>query len=43
VLQHPAFANAVERYLTRETGGIEAYIDELQERSALRRPHAASR
>jgi predicted N-acyltransferase len=36
VLRHPAFADAVERYLARETGGIEAYIDELHERSALK-------
>ncbi len=42
VLRHPAFADAVERYLARETGGIEAYVDELHERSALRRPHAES-
>jgi predicted N-acyltransferase len=42
VLSHPAFADAVERYLARETGGIEAYIDELNERSALRHPHALS-
>lgn len=35
-LRHPAFAQAVERYLARETGGIEAYVDELNERSALR-------
>jgi uncharacterized protein len=42
VLNHPEFADAVERYLARESGGIEAYIDELNERSALRRPHAAS-
>ena len=41
LLRHPAFADAVQRYLARETGGIEAYIDELNERSALRRPHAA--
>ncbi len=40
VLNHPAFADAVERYLARETGGIDAYIDELNERSALR-PHRA--
>jgi predicted N-acyltransferase len=40
VLRHPAFANAVERYLARETGGIDSYIDELHERSALRRPSA---
>lgn len=38
VLRHPDFADAVQRYLLRETGGIEAYIDELNERSALRRP-----
>jgi predicted N-acyltransferase len=38
LLRHPAFADAVERYLARETGGIEAYIDELNERSALKRP-----
>ncbi len=35
-LAHPAFADAVERYLQREAGGIEAYVDELSERSALR-------
>lgn len=38
VLRHPAFADAVERYLDRESGGIASYIDELHERSALRRP-----
>jgi hypothetical protein len=38
LLQHPDFADAVQRYLQRETGGIEAYIDELNERSALKRP-----
>ncbi len=37
-LAHPAFADAVERYLRQETGGIEAYVDELSERSALRLP-----
>jgi predicted N-acyltransferase len=41
LLNHPAFADAVERFLARETGGIDAYIDELNERSALRTPHAA--
>ncbi|HTN50653.1 MAG TPA: GNAT family N-acetyltransferase [Burkholderiaceae bacterium] len=41
ILRHRLFADAVERYLARETGGIEAYIDELNERSALRRPHVA--
>jgi predicted N-acyltransferase len=40
LLKHPAFADAVERYLARESGGIEAYIDELTERSALKRPQA---
>ena len=35
-LAHPTFADAVERYLQRESGGIEAYVDELNERSALR-------
>ena len=35
-LAHPAFADAVGRYLRRETGGIEEYFDELNERSALR-------
>lgn len=35
-LAHPAFADAIERYLQRETGGIEAYIDELNERSPLK-------
>ena len=37
-LAHPAFADAVERYLQRESGGIAAYVDELNERSALRLP-----
>jgi predicted N-acyltransferase len=37
-LRHPAFADAVQRYLERETGGVEAYIDDLNDRSALRRP-----
>jgi uncharacterized protein len=35
-LSHPAFNAAVERYLAREHGGVEAYVDELNERSALR-------
>ena len=37
-LAHPAFADAVERYLQRESGGIEAYVDELNDRTALRSP-----
>jgi uncharacterized protein len=36
-LAHPAFADAVERYLHREASGVEAYVDELNERSALRK------
>lgn len=35
-LAHPAFAAAVERAVAREAGGIDAYVDELNERSALR-------
>ncbi|WP_019141459.1 GNAT family N-acetyltransferase [Noviherbaspirillum massiliense] len=35
-LAHPAFANAIEQFLQRETGGIEAYIDELNERSPFK-------
>ena len=35
-LAHPAFADAVERFLARERGGMEVYLDELQERSPLR-------
>jgi hypothetical protein len=30
----------VQRHLEREHGGIEAYVDELNERSALRRDAA---
>lgn len=36
-LAHPAFADAVQRYLDRETQGIDAYLGELAERSPLRR------
>lgn len=40
-LRHPEFSDAVERYLQRETGGVDAYIDELHERTALKhRPQA---
>ena len=35
-LAHPAFADAIERFLAREQGGIEAYIDELNERNPFR-------
>lgn len=35
-LAHPAFADAVERFLEREGQGIEHYMDHLQERSPFR-------
>jgi predicted N-acyltransferase len=35
-LAHPSFANAVERFLEREAGGIDDYIDELNERNPFR-------
>ncbi len=36
-LAHPAFANAVERFLEREDTGIGQYLDELGQRSPFRR------
>ena len=35
-LAHPAFADAVQRFLERERGGIDAYHDELNEHSPFR-------
>lgn len=35
-LAHPAFADAIERFLDREAGGIEAYLDELNEHNPFR-------
>ena len=35
-LRHPAFADAVARYLQREGAGIDDYVDELRERSPFR-------
>ena len=35
-LAHPAFADAVQRFLERERGGIDAYLDELNEHSPFR-------
>jgi predicted N-acyltransferase len=35
-LAHPAFADAIERFLEREGGGIDSYIDELNERNPFR-------
>ena len=37
-LAHPAFSDAVERFLAREAGGIDAYLDELNEHTPFRRP-----
>ena len=39
-LAHPAFADAVARYLDREGAGIGAYVDELRERTPFRAPAA---
>lgn len=36
-LAHPAFADAVDRFLDREGQGIDQYLDHLQARSPLRR------
>jgi predicted N-acyltransferase len=35
-LAHPAFADAVERFLEREGEGIENYLEHLQERTPFR-------
>lgn len=35
-LAHPAFADAIERFLEREQGGIDDYLDELNERTPFR-------
>ncbi len=37
-LAHPAFADAVERFLEREGAGIGQYLDDLAQRSPLRTP-----
>ena len=41
-LAHPAFADAVEKFLAREGRGIENYLEHLEERSPFRQaaPHA---
>ena len=36
LLARPEFSSAVERYLTRETSGMAAYIDELNERQPFK-------
>ncbi|MCW7541501.1 GNAT family N-acetyltransferase [Aquabacterium sp. A7-Y] len=35
-LSHPAFADAVARFLERERSGVEAYVDELRERNPFK-------
>ncbi|WP_313706565.1 GNAT family N-acetyltransferase [Massilia sp.] len=35
-LAHPAFSDAIERFLEREAGGIDDYLDELNERTPFR-------
>ena len=35
-LAHPAFADAVERFLQRETAGVDGYLDELNDRHPYR-------
>jgi hypothetical protein len=35
-LAHPEFANAIEKFLQRESSGMENYVDELNERSPFR-------
>jgi uncharacterized protein len=35
-LAHPAFADAIERFLEREGGGIDDYLDELNDRTPFR-------
>jgi uncharacterized protein len=35
-LRHPEFSDAVEKFLARESKGVERYVDELNERSPFR-------
>ena len=35
-LAHPSFADAIERFLEREAGGIDDYMDELNERNPFK-------
>jgi hypothetical protein len=35
-LAHPAFANAVERFLERESAGVDSYLDHLAARSPFK-------
>ncbi len=36
-LKHPAFADAIEKFLVREAAGVDRYIDELNERAPFRK------
>ena len=36
-LRHPAFANAIEKFLERESAGVEHYLDELNERAPFKK------
>jgi hypothetical protein len=36
-LAHPAFSDAVERFLERETEGVSQYIDDLVQRSPVKK------
>ena len=40
LMAHPAFADAVERFLAKEGKGIENYLEHLDERSPFRRTEA---
>jgi len=37
-LAHPSFADAIERFLARESTGIGHYLDELERRSPFKAP-----
>jgi uncharacterized protein len=41
-LAHPSFAEAVDRYLERETKGLEAYVQDLQAHSPFKRAQDAT-
>ena len=36
-LAHPAFADAVEKFLAREGEGVSEYLDDLRQRSPMRK------
>jgi predicted N-acyltransferase len=41
-LAHPEFANAIEKFLSREASGLGAYVDELNERSPFKAAERAA-